>query len=252
MQAPAWFVTAGRIKSEVFPTVLAALRSLETADALHESLVPEAAPFHLSDSLSASMVANPAGQHSVAISLLRSCIEALTLVDLGLQENRYRLPRLRQWNRHERTAGDIRRDLERDVWPRYKHGLWEEPWSQLFGNLARALHPYAHYSPELMGWQMASLRMDDAGRGYVRLGPSQYDPLKATRITLLHTVVLWMVGRLTILNAASHCPVSFAETLERLRGELGGSGLLFREGDWGVELMPHVWFKEGVDWRENA
>lgn len=131
--------------------------------------------FHLSDSLSASMLANPAGQHSVAISLLRSCIEALTLVDLELQENDYRLLRLRQWNRHERTAGDIRRDLENDVWRRYKHGLWEEPWSQLFGNLARALHPYAHYSPELMGWQMASVRMDDAGRGYVRLGPSQYD-----------------------------------------------------------------------------
>lgn len=252
MQAPAWFVTGGRVKSEVFPAALAALRSLETPDAFHESLVPEAALFTLSDSLSASMLANPAGQHSVAISLLRNCLEALTLVDLGLQRNDYRLSRLGQWNRHERTAGDIRRDLERDVWPRYKQGLWEEPWSQLFGNLARALHPYAHYSPELMGWQMASVRMDNAGRGLVRLGPSEYDPLKATRITLLHTLVLWTVGKLTVLNAGSHCPVSFVETLETLRGELGNSGLLFREGDWGVELMPHVWFNEGADWREKA
>jgi hypothetical protein len=103
-----------------------------------------------------------------------------------------------------------------------------------------------------MGWQMALVRMDDTGKGYGKMGPSQYDPLKATRITLLHTLVLWMVGKLTVLNAGSQCPVSFVAMLETLRGELGSSGLLFREGDWGVELMPHVWFKEGVDWRENA
>ena len=164
MQPPSWFVTGNRLKGDVFPTAVKALRCLETPDAMHESLIPEAALFHSSDCLTASMQANAAGQHSVAIGLLRSCLEALTLVDVGLQANEYRLPRLRQWNQKKRTASDIRKDLERDVWPRYGYGLWDEAWGHFFGNLARALHPYAHYSPELMGWQMSSLRMDTSGR----------------------------------------------------------------------------------------
>lgn len=252
MQPPPWFVTGGRLKGEVFPAALAALRSLETPGAFHDSLIPELALFHVSDCLAASMQANGGGQHSVAVSLLRGCLEALTLVDLGLQANAYRLPRLGQWNAAKRTAGDIRRDLERDVWPRYKQGLWNESWSDFFGNLARALHPYAHYSPELMGWQMSSVGMNSAGRGLVMLGPSQYDPLKATRITLLHTVLLWTVGNLTVLNAKAACAAPFGDALEALRTELGNSGLLFREGDWGIELMPHMWFKHGVDWRDGA
>lgn len=214
--------------------------------------MPEPALFHLSDCLAASMVANAGGQHSVAISVLRGCLEALSLVDLGFQPNPYRIHRLRQWNQKKRTAGEIRKDLERDVWPKYKHGLWDEEWSQFFGNLARSLHPYAHYSPDLMGWQIATLRMDDSGSGFVALGPSAYDPLKATRITLLQTLVLWIVGRLTVLNAASLSTPEYIDRLNTLREELGSSGLLFREGDWGIELMPHVWFKEGVDWREDA
>ena len=102
------------------------------------------------------MVANAGGQHSVAISLLRGCLEALSLVDLGFQPNPYRIPRLGQWKQKKRTAGETRKDLERDVWPRDKHGLWDEDWSQFFGNLGRSLYPYAHYSPELMGWQIAT------------------------------------------------------------------------------------------------
>jgi hypothetical protein len=252
MEPPPWFVTGNKVKGDVFPRAHAALRALETSEAFHESLVPQAALFHVSDSLSASMLANAAGQHSVAVSLLRGCLEALTLVDLGLQKNEYRLPRLREWNAKKRTAGDLRRDLERDIWSGYSHGLWNEPWSDFFGNLSRALHPYAHYSPELMGWQFAALRMENTGRGLVKLGPSQYDPLKATRITLLHTLLLWTVGSLVVFNAESRASASFIEILDRLRCELGSSGLLFREGDWGVELMPHVWFKEGVDWRQEA
>ncbi len=75
---PAWFVSGDRLRGEVCPTALSALKSLETANAMHESLVPEAALFHLSDCIAASMQANGSGQHSVAISLLRGCVEALT------------------------------------------------------------------------------------------------------------------------------------------------------------------------------
>lgn len=103
-----------------------------------------------------------------------------------------------------------------------------------------------------MGWQMSALRMDSDGRGLVVLGPSAYDPLKATRVTLLHTLLLWAVGHLAVLNGRSLCSSSLAGALEELRHHIGKSGLLFREGDWGVELMPHVWFKEDVDWRQKA
>src|SRR5713101_4372724 len=102
MNPPPWFVTGGRVRGEVFPAALERLRSLERSDSFHESLVPCAALFHVSDSLAASMQANPAGQHSVAIQLLRGCLEALTLVDLGFQADEYRLPRLRQWNEGKR------------------------------------------------------------------------------------------------------------------------------------------------------
>jgi hypothetical protein len=252
MNPPKWFTTGTRIKGDVFPSALERLRDLEDPKAIHDSIIPQAALFHLSDCLETNMVASASGKHSVAIGLLRSCLEAITLVDIGLQSNDYRLSRIHQWNARTSTAGALRKDLQRDIWPRYGTGLWDEPWTDYFGNLARALHPYAHYSPDLMGWQMALVTMDDPKRqGFAVLGPSTYDPLKATRITLLHTLILWTVGRFVVLNSTSPAP-QLSATLEQLRCEIGSSGLLFREGDWGVELMPHVWFQEGVDWRVQA
>jgi hypothetical protein len=252
MNPPPWFSTGAKLKGRVFPSALEALRCLETEDAFHESLIPELALFHVSDCLATSIHVNAAGQHSVAITLLRGSLEGLTLVDLGLQANEYRLPKLKKWSEGKLTAGDIRKGLARDVWPSYGEGLWNEPWSQFFGNLARALHPYAHYSPELMGWQFSLPPTYSGGRMVAILGPSTYDPLKATRITLLHALVIWTVGNLAVLSGHLNSSGSLTRGLSELRRQIGESGLLFREGDWGVELMPHVWFDRSVDWRKQA
>jgi len=41
----------------------------------------------------------------------------------------------------------------------YGTGLWDEPWSDFYGNLARAVQPYAHYTTlhgASSNWRMAS------------------------------------------------------------------------------------------------
>ena len=47
------------------------------------------ASYHLHQCILSSIDANEKGRHSVAIALLRQCIEALTIVDVGLQSHEF-------------------------------------------------------------------------------------------------------------------------------------------------------------------
>ena len=153
MQKPKWLTFTDKLIGPLFPIASGVLDSKKSAN-MHLSQIPTMALFHLFGCLYASIEANERGQHSVAICLIRQCVEALTLIDLGLQEPSYREPLLEKWETGKKSHGEIRKALEQDIWPNYGHGLWDEPWREYFGNLARAVQPYAHYSPEVMGWQM--------------------------------------------------------------------------------------------------
>jgi hypothetical protein len=89
------------------------------------------------------------------MALLRQCVEALTIVDVGLQPHEFATDVLLSWVEDRLTQGQIRKKLEAERWPQYGCGLWQESWGEYFGNLARAVQPYAHYSRTLMGWQFS-------------------------------------------------------------------------------------------------
>lgn len=190
--------------------------------------------------------------HSVAMCLLRQCVEALTLVDLGLQSDGFRITLLKNWKEGRRSSGEIRQELERNVWPRYGRGLWDENWAEFFSNLARSVHPFAHYSPELLGWQVAVRKFDGRTQFVAEIAPAAYDPLKASRITLLHSLIVWTLARLTMENAPEDAVPEFTAEVEQLRVALGSSKLLFKTKDWADELAPHVLFLPGHDWRDES
>ncbi len=141
--------------------------------------------------------------HANALSITRSCIEAITIIELGLVGSSEAEELLWQWSRDEKTPGRLRSWLESNVWKDYGSGLWSEPWSVFYSNFARALHPFAHYSGLLAQWQS---RLHDfhltenGGQAILEIGPRSYDPQKATRITLYHALVGFVLGRILVTN----------------------------------------------------
>src|SRR6202030_483542 len=122
---------------------------------MHLDLMPECAAIHLMHCMEASIETNRRGRHAVAISLVRQCVEAMSLIDVGLQGQHYRDTLLEGWSNETKSQGEIRKALERDVWDRYGCGLWTETWGEFFGEFARAVQPYAHDTQLLQGWQFA-------------------------------------------------------------------------------------------------
>lgn len=248
-QKPNWLKLSEEIGPRVLLIGLNVLNPVDKPD-LDAASMPYCALVHLAHCMEVSWSSNLKGQHSVAVCLLRQCVESLTIVDCGLQPDSLAIPLLTNWKEGKKKTSDIRIELEKHVWPRYGTGLWTESWAEFFGNLARAVQPYAHFSSELMGWQI-SLDAVTAGVGIARFGPRTYDPLNASRITLFQSIIQWALGRL--LLAAGHISreSSLPFELRSLGEHLSRSKLLFANKPWDVQLMPHMWFNDGSDWRED-
>jgi hypothetical protein len=207
-----------------------------------------AALLHFAHCLEISMEANLKGRHSVAICLVRHCVESLTLVDIGLQDPAFRKPLLVAWEQGRKGHGELRAALEKAVWPAYGAGLWDETWAEYFGNLSKAVQPYAHYTQQLQGWQYSVLATMTDGY-FATLDPfNSYDPLKATRITLLHALSGWTLGRLLLAHGKHTDVLQRREKIAALGTALAGSKLLWKRKDWGLELRPDLIFKPGHDW----
>jgi hypothetical protein len=211
-----------------------------------ERAVPKFALFHFGQSLEISMYANEKGRHAIAISIIRHCVEALTLIDIGLQEVSYSDSLFVSWIANKKSHGELRASLQKHVWQRYSGGLWNESWADFFKNLSQAVQPYAHYTNDLRQWQykvLSSGAADLSNNTFnVEIGPFTYDPLKASRITLLHCLLIWALGRLFQENK-----VPLEDPIGNLIGELGislsNSKLLFPNTDWGVQLYGTMIFK---------
>ena len=212
--------------------------------------IPYMAGCHLAACVEQSIDANRQGKHSTAICLIRQCVESLTFLEIGYQQGPFAERWLGAWAKGKKSHGELRRELEKHIWPNYGKGLWDEPWSDFFGNLARAVQPYAHYTPELQGWQLATIRNMQGMRSLVAIGPGTYDELKASRITLLHVLVGWTLSRILVAAPMSSGLRGEEDRVQRLGRALGDSKLLFRAEDWGVQLIPHMFFKAGHDWRD--
>lgn len=212
----------------------------------------ELALFHHAGCLEASISINRRGKHSVAIALVRQSVEALSVAEVALQEPQLAAPLLSDWKAGKKSHGELRRSLEQSVWPRYGKGLWSEPWSAFYANLARAVQPYAHYTAELQGWQFVE-RAYSGGKTFVaEFGFETYDPLKASRVTLLHMLLTWMLGRILVAQGKHQPAMARHQDILRLGSSLSRSKLLFENGDWGTQLAPHMLFKPGHSWRDDA
>jgi len=154
---------------------LSVIRNITLGNEQVEPL-PYMAVCHFAGCLGTSTKANKQGKHSVAICLVRQCLEAFTIVDVGLQHPVYPEPLLLAWSEEKTTAGQLRQNLEHDMWPQYGKGSWSESRAEFFGNLAQSVHPYAHYSPELQGWQWATIKSGKTG-AWLAIGPTTYDEL---------------------------------------------------------------------------
>lgn len=249
MHDPEWKSVAAEVAPVVLSLVDRELAQNESRD-LHANLIPHLATYHLNACLNASIEANAAFQPSVAICLLRQCVEALTVIDVGFQDLSLRDPLFEEWRAGKTTTGGLRKCLAETVWPRYGVGLWDESWTEFFSNLAKAVHPYAHYSPELLGWQQSIVGFDGGSGFLIATGPRGQDPVKASRLALLQSLVIWTLARLLFANRSSPDVISLKPAVDRLARAIGSSKLLFKSKDWADELMPHVAFYPGKDWRD--
>lgn len=249
-QRPKWLILSDDLLGPLMQLAFATLdaRISENPDL---AMIPHCALLHLADCLATSMEANEQGRHSAAICLVRQCVETMTIVDLGLRGRDETDEMMAGWNSGKKSHGELRAWLEREMWPRYGKGLWDEPWADFFRNLSRAVQPYAHYTHELMGWQFRLVHYAGGNRYLAEVGRGSYDPLKASRITLFHALLCWTIGRLLQESGNAKSIRGFSLQIRELGVALGSSKLLFDRGDWGLQLLPDMPFRPGSDWHDE-
>lgn len=205
---PDWFDRSQAVGPLVMDRVSCAVSESQLPQRV--SVYPQLAFWFLCDSLSIASQANQEGMHANAVSITRSCVEAITIIELGLVGSPEAERLLWQWSRDEKTPGQLRSWLESNVWKNYGAGLWDEPWPVFYGNFARALHPFAHYSGLLAQWQTRIHQFhrteSGGGQALMEIGPRNYDPQKATRITLFHALIGFVLGRILIANVHKDDP----------------------------------------------
>ena len=238
---PDWLVLGNAMIGPLLADTSSGLKARYIPD-FHLSQLPILALFHLAHSLQSSMDTNYEGRHAVALSLLRHAIESITIVELGLIGTEEANQLLEAWDKGKKSQGNLRKALERIAWPKYGSGIWNEPWSEFFSSLAKAVQPYTHCSSELMQWNMAVLSVEDDYR--LVAGAGMYDPVKASRLTLFHVLVVWTLGRILLENSPESFVSLEKEDISRLRGSLAGSEFLVENEDWSIQLWPHMIFKK--------
>jgi hypothetical protein len=203
--------------------------------------------FHFLQSIRTSQFANENGFYSVAVGLLRHSVESLTIVELGVSSQGEASRVQKVWE-DGGQLGEVRKWLEIHVWPSYGFGLWEEPWREYFGNLAKAVQPYAHYSRQLLEWQFSVLPSSanlpaesDPAKLHLTMGVGFPDPVKIMRIGLFQSLLGWTLGRILLANRHLNRPEIVSE-LSSLGLALSMSDYLFKSKHWGDELIPTIVF----------
>ncbi|QDA56473.1 hypothetical protein [Thermomonas aquatica] len=245
---PDWF---GRAE-EATPVVMSRIANvvMNTAMAPQVNFLPRMAHWFLLDSLLLANQANREGMHANALSLTRQCIESISVIELGLCGHAQAEAMLHKWESDDLSPGKLRAWLEANVWSSYGSGLWHEPWPQFMRQFAAALQPYAHYSAPLSQWQVKLLdgpANDPTETGsiikLIQVGPRAYDAQKATRITLFHAIVTYVLGRILLAAGADE---ELSVTVNRLGKSLSESKYLDgHQTDWSQQFWAMVWRQDG-------
>ena len=210
----------------------------ENGDGCREMFLSKIAASHFAAHFATAGWANRCGLHAVSLGTTRQAFEALSIIELGFLGARGRTQLLR-WEAGSITAGGVRQWLEAEEWSAYPTGIKGVSWIDYMRSLAKALQPYAHFSPSLLQWNMNVIRAPDARQpGMVAVGPS-FDASRAARIQLLRGVLLWALG--TVMEAQIGARSGWwQEELKILRAEIEGSEWLISE-NWAEVLIPHIW-----------
>lgn len=227
-EPPAWFVLNEALTPDITERLLGCLPELELPVQVRS--LPMMAHWFIVDSLSMANKANRMGSHAVALALTRQCIEALSVVEVGLANHPDTATVLLAWEADRKTPGEMRKWLSANVWPTYGAGLWQESWPQFMAELAGAIQPYAHYSAPLSQWQTRLTELierDDEGntRLFLEIRPRAYDPQKATRITLFHSLLFFTMARVWLAHRGTD-DKQFAKRVQELGDALGRSAYL--------------------------
>jgi hypothetical protein len=245
---PEWFAISEDATPEVMRRIAAAASANGMSLQVRHS--PMLAHWFVLDSLLLANRANREGMHANALALTRQCIEAMSVIELGICRHEQSEAVLLRWEADDLTAGRLRAWLQENVWPRYGSGLWTEPWSTFMREFAAAVQPYAHYSPGLAQWQLRLLRFADEPRGdgdlraAIEIRHRAYDGQKATRITLFHALLHYTLGRIWI--AANETDREFGALINRLGTALGSSRYLDgRATNWSQQFWAMLWERGG-------
>lgn len=245
---PEWFALSEEATPLIMEQVAAAVDNLPLPQQVR--FLPLQAFWFLADSLYLANRANREGMHANALSITRQCLEAISIIELGLAVTPGAFQTLERWEQDKETPGSLRKWLEGNVWPSYGKGLWHEPWSEFMSRLFKAIQPYAHYSTMLAQWQThLHFFSEEQGtknwKGVLELGPRKYDPQKATRITLYHALITFTLARI-LLAANRPCPPEFRALIDRVRISLGKSAYLDgAKTNWDQQFWAMMWFTDG-------
>jgi hypothetical protein len=211
---------------------------------------PMLAHWFVLDTLLLANQANREGMHANALALTRQCVEAISIIELGICGHPEAQAVLLKWDSDDLTPGKLRAWLQANVWPNYGNGLWQEPWSTFMREFAGAIQPYAYYGRSLAQWQLRLHRFHDASEpnadshAIVEMVPRAYDPQKATRITLFHALLTYVLGR--IWSAANPSDADFSALMGRLGTALGKSRYLDgHQTNWSQQFWAMVWERGG-------
>jgi hypothetical protein len=246
--APEWFNISEQLTGEVMRRIAAAVSATSMSPQVNS--LPMLAHWFVLDTLLIANKANKDGMHANALALTRQCVEAMSIVELGVCQHFEAEDALAKWENDNLTPGKLRAWLSDNVWPHYGSGLWTEPWTIFMREFAGAVQPYAHYSRNLAQWQFRLHGMsgtndaDDNRHAIIEMRPRAYDPQKATRITLFHALLCYALGRMW--SAANRSDVEFAAHVTRLGAALGKSNYLDgHQTNWSEQFWAMVWARDG-------
>ena len=152
---PDWFPAAEDATSKVMARIAGAVAA--NGMAFQVSSAPMLAHFFMLDTLLLANQANRDGMHANALALTRQCVEAISIIELGVCGHPDAQSVLLRWDSDQISPGNLRKWLQDNVWAEYGAGLWSEPWSTFMREFAGAVQPYAHYTRDLGSGPIKSL-----------------------------------------------------------------------------------------------
>ena len=205
--------------------------------------VPLLAATHLATARATALEANRAGRHAIALALARQAIESLTIIEAAMIDPPWANDLLIAWQAGKATQGALRKRLAELSWPRFPDTPWGVTWLEHMTSLARALQPYAHYSPDLLQWNLAFVTQPSDGNAVAAVGHGAFDQDKAERLALLFGVLLWNVLML-LSHYGDQLDAEAAAVKVALDTEFGQTKWLDQGLGWVDQLIPHVWIPE--------